>query len=153
MPVTQATEGVVAEPNHVYVIPPNVEMAIRSNTLHLVPRQAIRGLHLPIDAFLFSLAEDKKSQAIGVILSGTASDGAHGMAAIKAAGGITFAQDEKSAKYGSMPHNAVAAGAVDFVLPPGEIASELARIGRHPYVRAATASDDIGGETKGGAEE
>src|SRR5262249_19695445 len=75
--------------------------------------------------------------------------GSKGMAAIKAAGGITFAQDEQSAKFGSMPHNAVAAGAVDFVLPPAGIAKELARIGRPPYVRAALgAYEDSGGDSE-----
>lgn len=142
MPVQQATEGVAIEPNHVYVIPPNVDMAVRADTLHLMARRKARGPHLPIDRFFRSLAEEKRSQAIGVILSGTASDGSHGMTAIKAAGGLTFAQDEKSAKFGSMPHSAVAAGAVDFVLPPAQIAVELARIGRHPYVLAARDSEE-----------
>jgi two-component system CheB/CheR fusion protein len=77
---------------------------------------------MPIDLFFYSLAEDQKENAIGVILSGTASDGALGLRAIKAEGGITFAQDEKSAKYGGMPHSAVVAGAVDLVLPPEGIA-------------------------------
>ena len=91
---------------------------------------------MPIDHFFHSLAEDQKENAIGVILSGTASDGALGLRAIKAEGGITFAQDEKSAKYGGMSHSAGVAGAVDLVLPPEGIAKELVRISRHPYPRA-----------------
>src|SRR5438309_10759044 len=89
---------------------------------------------MPIDRFLRSLAEDKGSNAIGVILSGTASDGTLGLAEIKGEGGITFAQDEKSAKYNGMPQSAIAGGCVDFVLPPEEIARELVRIRAHPYV-------------------
>jgi two-component system CheB/CheR fusion protein len=93
---------------------------------------------MPIDTFLRSLAEDQKNNAVGVILSGTASDGTVGLGAIKGEGGITFAQDPKTAKYEGMPSSAIAAGCVDFVLPPEGIAKELVRIRQHPYVREAT---------------
>src|SRR5437016_5784121 len=83
-----------------------------------------------LDVFLRSLAEDQESRAIGVILSGTASDGTLGLRAIKAVGGVTFAQDE-SAKYSAMPRSAAASGNVDFVLAPGQIARELSRIAQH----------------------
>src|SRR5262249_12300252 len=86
------------------------------------------------DTFLRSLAQDQGANAIGVILSGTASDGTLGLAAIKGEAGITFAQDSESAKYDGMPSSAIAAGCVDFVLPPARIAAELARIRRHPYI-------------------
>ena len=99
-----------------------------------MPRTEKQGLHLPIDYFLRSLAEDRRGRAVGVILSGTASDGTQGLKAIKAEGGITFAQDEQSAKYDGMPHSAVMSGFVDCVLPPEGIARELARLSRHPYV-------------------
>ncbi|MFN2400033.1 MAG: CheR family methyltransferase [Gemmatimonadaceae bacterium] len=95
-------------------------------------------MHLPIDDFLRSLAAAKGNSAIGVILSGTASDGALGLEAIKAEGGITFAQDERSARHTGMPRNAVGTGCVDFVLPPRLIAAELARIARHPHVRVSS---------------
>src|SRR5439155_8601566 len=85
-------------------------------------------------------ADDQGARAIGVILSGTGSDGAVGLRAIKSAGGVTFAQDERSAQHAGMPHSAVVAGAVDLVLPAGEIAAELARIARHPYVESPTTS-------------
>src|SRR5437867_2880081 len=140
MPVTQVSEGVTLRSNHVYVIPPNVDMALEKGALHLTRRTQTHGLHMPIDRFLRSLAMDRKSRSIGVILSGSASDGTLGLTAIKAEGGITFAQDAESAKYGSMPHSALAAGVVDFVLPPESIAKELARIGRHPFVHAAPAA-------------
>jgi two-component system CheB/CheR fusion protein len=89
---------------------------------------------MPINDFFRSLAESAGQQAIGVILSGTASDGTEGCVAIKAAGGITFAQDEGSAKYDSMPRNAVNAGCIDFILPPKDIARELGGISQRPYV-------------------
>jgi len=137
MPVAEVEEGMAVEPNHVYVIPPNKTMGIRNGTLHLMARGEPTAKHLPIDYFLGSLAEDRGNRAIGVILSGTASDGTMGLKAIKTEGGITFAQDIKSAKYDGMPRSAIAAGCVDFVLPPEAIASELARIGRHPYLGIA----------------
>ena len=137
MPVLEATNGTTVKANHVYVIPPNVNMGIKAHRLHLTPRAAAPGLHTPIDFFMRSLAEERNSRSIGVVLSGTASDGTRGLAAIKAEGGITFAQDEKSAKYPGMPHSAVASGCVDFVLPPEKIARELARISGHPYLNGS----------------
>ena len=102
--------------------------------------------HMPIDHFFQSLAEKEGSRSIGVILSGVATDGTLGLAAIKAAGGITFAQDVESAKYDGMPHSAIAAGCVDFVFPPEGIARELRRTGLHPYLgkpeRPATGDRD-----------
>lgn len=124
IPVIEAKDGMAVEPDRVYVIPPNTDMTISDGVLGLKPRTEVRGHHMPVDHFFHSLAEDQKENAIGVILSGTASDGALGLRAIKAEGGITFAQDEKSAKYGGMPHSAVVAGAVDLVLPPEGIAKE-----------------------------
>ena len=134
IPVAEVTDGAVVRPDHIYVMPPNTNMAVKDGVLRLAARELTRGQHLPIDHFLRSLAEDRGNQAISVILSGTASDGTEGSRAVKAAGGITFAQDELSAKYPSMPHSAVAAGCVDFVLPPAGISNELTRIGKHPYL-------------------
>jgi len=134
MPVQEVTDHGAVEPNHVYVIPPNRGMMIRHGVLELRPRdRQTRGEQHLIDAFFESLARDQCECAIGVILSGTASDGTLGLEAIKAEGGITFAQD-KSAKFDSMPRSAANAGCVDFVLSPGEIAKKLARIARHPAV-------------------
>jgi len=134
MPVTEVVEGVTVEPDHVYVIPPNKALGIRNGDLHLLARRRQDPKHLPVDAFFHSLAENEGGRAIGVILSGVASDGTVGLAAIKAAGGITFAQDSQSAKYDGMPRSAIAAGCVDFVLPPEGIARELKRISLHPYL-------------------
>ncbi len=139
MPVREVTNNLRVERNRVYVIPPNVGMAIAQGVLKLSARPKGGGAHRSIDFFLESLAEDQREWAIGVILSGTATDGTLGLEAIKAEGGITFAQDE-SAKYDSMPRSAAAAGCVDFVLPPEDIAAELARIARHPYIMNASDS-------------
>jgi two-component system CheB/CheR fusion protein len=136
MPVTEVTEGVTVEPDHVYVIPPNKALGIRNGDLHLLARKRQEPKHMPVDSFFHSLAENEGSRAIGVILSGVASDGTLGLAAIKAAGGITFAQDSRSAKYDGMPRSAIAAGCVDFVLPPEGIAREIKRISLHPYLSA-----------------
>lgn len=133
MAVSEVTDGVALESNHVYVIPANSQMVIKNGALRLTAREH-RGPHLPIDHFFHSLADDRGDLAIGVILSGTASDGTQGCTAIKAAGGITFAQDEKTAKYAGMPRSAINAGCIDFVLTPKGIAQELARIGKHPYL-------------------
>jgi two-component system CheB/CheR fusion protein len=143
MPVREAQEGMVVQPNHVYVIPPNTSMTIIRGALRLNPRQAGRGPHLPVDSFFISLAEYRKNNAIGVILSGTASDGTLGLKAIKAADGITFAQDEQSAKYDGMPRSAIAAGVVDFILPPEEIAKQIASIGKHPLVKLRKAESEL----------
>ena len=92
--VMEATDGMVVERNHVYVMPANADMIIKDGLLRLSTRTMGRGQHRPIDSFFHSLAEERGDQAIGVILSGTASDGTSGCGSIKEAGGITFAQDE-----------------------------------------------------------
>jgi two-component system CheB/CheR fusion protein len=131
MAVCEVEDGMTVEPNHFYVMPPNRDMVIAQGRLRLAPRTETRGPHLPVDAFLRSLAEDRGSRAIGVVLSGTGSDGTQGLKAIKEGGGITFAQDQ-TARYGGMPQSAIAASCVDYVLPPAQIAAELFRIARHP---------------------
>ena len=152
IPVQEVKEGIKVAPDQIYVIPPNSNMVISDGVLHLMPRRETDLQHLPIDCFLTSLAEDRKGKAIGVILSGTASDGTLGLKAIKAEGGITFAQDQKTAKYDSMPRSAIAAGCVDFILPPEGIAKELARIGRHPYLIQAMAAETDEALAAGGDE-
>jgi chemotaxis methyl-accepting protein methylase/signal transduction histidine kinase/chemotaxis response regulator CheB len=135
MPVSQAADGAVVEPDHVYVIPPNADIAILHGRLVLSPRPEDKP-HLPVDFFLRALAAERGSHAIGVILSGTASDGTLGLKAIKAADGITFAQDPGTAKYGGMPRSAVDAGVVDFCVSIPDLAQELVRLSRHPYIAA-----------------
>ncbi|MCC6858426.1 MAG: PAS domain-containing protein [Bryobacterales bacterium] len=133
MPVTQVTQGVQLEPNRVYVIPPNSCLSLHEGSLRVEPRPPGTP-HMPIDHFFRSLAAEQGSKAIGVVLSGTASDGTLGLKAIKAGGGITFAQDPETAKYDGMPRNAIAAGCVDAALKPEAIAAELVRLCRHPYL-------------------
>lgn len=132
MPVREITDHLTIEPNQIYVVPPNSNLAIRRGRFQLASWEDLSGPPLPIDYFFHSLAKELGPKAIGIILSGTSSDGAAGLRAIKAAGGIGFAQDPGTAKYDGMPRAAMAAGDVDFVLPPQEIAKELARPGRHP---------------------
>ncbi len=134
MPVVEAVQNQPVQPNHVYVIPPNKTLRIVQGALELEPRGEGRGPHLTIDSFFKSLANERKTGAIGVILSGTGSDGTLGLDEIKAAGGITFAQDDHTARYTGIPQSAIRSGCVDLVLSPAEIASELGRLGKHPYV-------------------
>lgn len=135
MQVSQAVDGEHVERNRVYVIPPGAQMAIEHGVLKLSPfEENERRPHLPIDFFLRSLASDRGRQAIGVILSGMASDGTAGLTAIRAHGGITFVQDPRSARYGQMPQSAIDAGVVDFCLPLPALGGELARMARHPYL-------------------
>jgi two-component system, chemotaxis family, CheB/CheR fusion protein len=142
LPVVNVSEGMKVEPDRIHVIPAGTSMAIEDHTLSLAPRSKTAGLHMPVDTFFRSLARDKKEKAVGIILSGTASDGALGIRAIKAEGGITFAQDEKSAKYTGMPASAAATDCVDFIMPPDRIARELVRIADHPYVAQAPAEEE-----------
>jgi two-component system CheB/CheR fusion protein len=136
IPVTNAKDEMRVEPDNVYVMPPNVGMLFSDGMLRLSPREkSVDGVRLPIDAFFRSLAESCHHRAIGVILSGTGSDGALGLEMIKDEGGFTFAQDTQSAKFEGMPHSAFATGSVDFVLPPEGIAQELVRISKYPYAK------------------
>ena len=139
MTVTEVHDEATVTPNCVYVIPPGRTMTVHHGILKL--REQSAGLHRPIDEFLTSLADDVAYRAIGVILSGTATDGTLGCEAIKAAGGITFAQDD-TAQHEGMPRSAIAAGCIDFVLAPRAIAAELARIAQHPYVARPTTGAD-----------
>jgi two-component system, chemotaxis family, CheB/CheR fusion protein len=134
MPVREVQNGMAVEPNQVYVIPPNTKMILAEGVLHLSPREKVLGKYMPGDAFFTSLAADRGHQAIAVVLSGGDGDGSLGLRAIKAAGGVTFAQCEGTAQFDSMPNTAVATGNVDFVLPPEKIAEELANLSRNPML-------------------
>jgi two-component system CheB/CheR fusion protein len=130
MPVIEAAHGLAVQPDHVYVIAPNTSLTLSADgRLETEARGPGPGPHLPIDRFFASLAARRTSAAIGVVLSGTGADGTMGLEEIKAAGGITFAQDEASSKFSGMPQAAVQSGCVDLVLSPKEIAAELARVG------------------------
>ena len=127
MPVNEAREGMKILPNHVYIIPPNTLMTLEQGVLRLEPRRRVKGRYMVIDGFFKSLA-NLGEEAIAVILSGNNEDGTAGLGAIKAAGGVTFAQDLASAEFPTMPMIAIASGYVDFVLSPEEIAAELVNI-------------------------
>jgi two-component system CheB/CheR fusion protein len=133
MPIREVKNGMVVEPDNVYVIPPDKEMLVFQGVLHLSPREKTKMPYMPVDSFLRSLAEDRRNNAMAIILSGTGSDGSMGIRAIKGEGGIVFAQDE-TAKYDGMPKSAIDTGCVDFIMPTDKIAAELIRISRHPYL-------------------
>ncbi len=146
-PVHEIRDGMQVQPNQVYVIPSGSDVGILHGTLTLLPRSATeRKPHLPIDFFFKALAADRGNQAIGVVLSGTGSDGTQGLRAIKAADGVTFAQAPSSAAFRGMPDAAVKSGAVDFALPIAGLAQELVRMGRHPFLRSRDA-DVLSGPT------
>src|SRR5205809_7495429 len=133
MPVSEVTGTTTPKPNTVYVQPPNKCVIAKNGTLTLVQRE--ERLNVAIDHFFESLAEECGSRGIGIVLSGTGSDGTAGLRAIKAAGGLTFAQTEESAKFDAMPRSAIRSGFVDLVLAPDAIAREIRRIADHPYLR------------------
>ncbi len=136
MPVQEVKGDTAILPNHLYVIPATSEMVISEGKLKLLPREETHGQPKIIDRFFYSLAKELQTGGIGVILSGTGSDGARGLIEIKAEGGITFAQD-KTAKQRGMPQAAIAADCVDFVLSPDGIAKELAALSQHPDLGAS----------------
>ena len=116
MPVIEVTDQMKVEADHVYVIPPNRDMAIFHGVLQLSVPEQPRGQRMPIDAFLRSLAEDQGEQAVGIVLSGTGTDGTLGLRAILGAGGVSLVQEPSSAKYDGMPSSAIAAGYATQVL-------------------------------------
>ena len=130
IPVLEAVDDIKVAPDHIYVIPSNKMMVATDGVLLLTtrPGKGKNERHLPIDLFFGSLADVHQAHAIGVVLSGTASDGTAGLKAIKDNGGITFAQDEASAAYDGMPLSAVQAGVVDFILPPDKIPQKILEI-------------------------
>lgn len=146
MPVQEIDDMEKMQPDNVYVIPYNKEIEVVDGHIRLSPRPLNKSSNLSIDVLFSSLAETHKENVIGIVLSGSASDGTRGLKEIKLAGGITFAQDE-SAKFNSMPQSAIAEGVVDFILSPIEIAKELEWISHHPLMKRKTVKtapeDDI----------
>jgi len=130
IPVIEVKASVRVEPDHIFVIPPNAMLEIDNGILRLLPREDRNHPPMPIDHFFRSLAADQGEYAIGVVLSGTGSDGAEGAKVIKAEGGITFAQTPESARFDSMPTRAIVADDIDHVLSPEDIALELVNIGQ-----------------------
>jgi two-component system CheB/CheR fusion protein len=137
MPIHEVRDRMPVRVDEAYVIPANADIAVVDGSFRVSRRNGKQDRFMPIDSFFRSLAQRYRSRAIGIVLSGTLSDGALGLRAIKAEGGVTFAQDERSAKFPEMPRAAIAAGSVDFIYPPEKIASELVQMGKHPYIRPA----------------
>ena len=125
MPIMVAEDGMKVKPNSVFLLPPNKSMGIRNGSLYLMEPASPPGLRLPIDFFFRSLAEEMKSEAICVILSGTGTDGTLGLRAIKAELGVVFVQDPASAKFDGMPRSAIETGLADFVSTPGDMPEKL----------------------------
>ncbi len=133
LPVATITDGMEPEPNHVYVTPPNQDLVIEEGRLRLHEPSKEPGAPKPsVNRFFRSLATQLGERAIGVILSGTGSDGAYGVQAIRAAGGITIAQDEGTAKYDGMPNAAVKTGCIDLVMSPADIGAKFEKIIQAP---------------------
>jgi len=138
MRVVQAEDGMRLEPNRVYVIPPNAYLSIRERTLRLSAPTAPRSLRMAVDFFLRSLAEDQHENAIGVILSGTGTDGTLGLKEIKAAGGMTMVQDPQTVQHDGMPRSAIFSGSADYVLPAEQMAAALLAYVQHAAVAATS---------------
>jgi two-component system, chemotaxis family, CheB/CheR fusion protein len=135
LPVYKVEDEMVVKPGCVYVIPPNRDLALLDGKLHLLEPTARHGLRLPIDFFFLSLAQDQREHAVGVILSGTGTDGTLGVKAIKEAGGMVMAQSPESAGYDGMPRSAIATGLVDYALPPDRMLQELSAYVQRALVR------------------
>lgn len=144
MQVLEVTDGMPVQVNCAYIIPPNRDMAFLNGTLQLLEPAAPRGHRLPIDFLFRSLAADLHERAIGVVLSGTGSDGTLGVRAIKAEGGMVMVQNPASSEFDGMPQSALATGLVDYELPPAEMATQLmayvSRALNHPLHPASRVS-------------
>jgi len=133
MQVFEVADGMVVQPNCAYIIPPNRDMAYFNGSLQLLEPSSPRGQRLPIDFFFSSLAQDLKGLAIGIILSGTGSDGSQGVRAIKGEGGMVMAQSPESTEYDGMPRSAIATGLVDYILPAVEMPARLVAYTDHAF--------------------
>jgi two-component system CheB/CheR fusion protein len=136
MAVKEIKDGMRLSPATVYLNPPAKNVAIFNRTLHLMEPVKSSGINMPIDFFFRSLSEDQKEKAIGIIVSGTASDGTLGIKAIKGEGGMAMAQDPATAKYDGMPKSAVATGLVDFIVPVERMPQTLLGYIRHPFLNS-----------------
>jgi two-component system CheB/CheR fusion protein len=143
MPVHRAEDAMEVLPNHVYLIPPKKNLTIFHGKLLLSDQDHSRGINLPIDLFLRSLADDQAERAVAIILSGTGSDGMRGVRAVKENGGMVMVQSEESAKFDGMPRSAISTGLADFVLPPDQMPKQLQAFIKHPYVTKTERSESL----------
>ena len=144
--IAKVTNNMAVEPDCIYTIPADKNILIRGGRLLLEDRGNPKALNLPINNFLKSLAEDQKERAIGVILSGTGSDGTLGIESIKENGGMVIAQDPSSAAFDNMPKSAIATGLVDFILHPTRMPDAIVKYVKHPYVKQLDPVDLDDGE-------
>ena len=135
MDIEEVEDGVLAKANTIYLLPPKKNMIVAQGELLLADKVPDSGLSLPIDVFFRSLSEDQQHRAIGIILSGTGSDGSRGLKALKEAGALVIAQDPESAKFNGMPNSAINTGIVDFILRPEDMGRQLAIYIQHPLVK------------------
>ena len=135
MSVKEIKDATSLEPNCVYLNPPNKNVAVFNRVLHLMEPVKTSAINMPIDFFFKSLSEDQHENAIGIILSGTASDGTLGIKAIKGEGGMVMVQDPDTAKYGGMPQSAIETGLVDFIIPVEKVPEQLIRYVKHPIIK------------------
>src|SRR5579863_10159123 len=131
MPVEEAKNHTQVAPNHVYVIPPNATLTIQDGVLRVAAPAEARGVRTPIDAFFGSLADDRGENAVCIMLSGTGTDGTHGLRAVKEHGGMALAQTLGSAKYDAIPRSAISTGLVDHVLPGDQMPAKLIEYAAH----------------------
>lgn len=143
MEVLRAEDGMSIRPNCVYLIPPKKNMAVHGGNLYLSDQPERHGLNLPIDVFLRSLAEDQEDRAIGIILSGTGSDGTRGVRAIKGEGGMVIVQSEETAKFDGMPKSAISTGLADYVLSPDRMPEEILKFINHPCIADKKEPDEV----------
>ncbi len=142
MPVRRAEDGMLVESNNVYLIPPKKNLTIFHGKLILNDQPMQRGINLPIDIFMQSLADDQGDKSISVILSGTGSDGVRGIKSIKECGGMVMVQSEDTAKFDGMPKSAISTGLVDFILAPEDMPETIQSFVKHPNMTKKNSSDD-----------
>jgi two-component system CheB/CheR fusion protein len=148
MKIHRVEDGMEVRENNVFLIPPRKNMTVFHGKLLLTEQNHGKSLNLPIDIFFRSLAQDQEKNAVGIILSGTGSDGTLGIRAIKEFGGMTMVQDDRSAKFDGMPRSSISTGLVDFILPATELGSELVNYIKHPLIsKPAEIEDQISKDT------
>lgn len=143
VPIQIIEDGMLLESNNIYLIPPKKNLTVFHGKLLLEDQKPSKGINLPIDIFFRSLAADFGKKAIGIILSGTGSDGTLGIKAVKEAGGMVVVQDEKTAKFDGMPKSSIATGVVDFILPPSKMPEAIVNYIKHPFIENKNGIEEI----------
>ena len=136
-------DGIELKKNTIFLIPPRKNLSLFHNQLFLEDQDQRKNLHLPVDIFFRSLAAERGNDAIGIVLSGTGSDGTLGSKAIKEHGGMIMAQEEASAKFDGMPRNTIATGLTDYILPPEKMPEALLGYLKHPLIEKGSSIDSI----------